>query len=86
MNKRRKHKKEGRSQGLRVTALSSSESTHDFHKYWMQQNGLTPVLHFHLAASINPASGSAKVKVIFLKLICFITKRNRQGILIPLLQ
>ena len=57
MHKRRKHKKEGRSQGMRVTAISSPESTHDFHKYWMQQNGLTPVLHFHLAASINPISG-----------------------------
>lgn len=57
MHKRRKHKREGRYQGLRVTALSTSESTQDFHKYWMQQNGLTPVLRFHLAASINPATG-----------------------------
>jgi len=57
MHKRRKHKKEGRAQGLRIQALSPTESSHDFHKYWMQQNGLTPVLHFHLAATINPETG-----------------------------
>ena len=37
--------------------LQANSSVHDFHKFGFQ-NGLSPVLHFHLACSINPDTGS----------------------------
>lgn len=37
--------------------LSSMSSVHDFHRFAIHHNGLSPVLHFHLAGSINPETG-----------------------------
>ncbi|XP_070175544.1 dmX-like protein 2 isoform X2 [Littorina saxatilis] len=34
--------------------LSSMSSVHDFHRFAIHHNGVSPVLHFHLAGSINP--------------------------------
>ncbi|GFO28212.1 Dmx-like protein 2 [Plakobranchus ocellatus] len=34
--------------------MKASSSVHDFHKFAIHHNGVSPVLHFHLACSINP--------------------------------
>ncbi|KAK6643958.1 hypothetical protein RUM43_000223 [Polyplax serrata] len=36
-----------------VPTLLSTYSVHDFHNYGLQGTGMTPGLHFHLAASVN---------------------------------
>lgn len=36
-----------------VPTLPSSHSVHDFHCYGFHNNGISPTLHFHLAASVN---------------------------------
>ncbi|KAL3867333.1 hypothetical protein ACJMK2_044544 [Sinanodonta woodiana] len=37
-----------------VMTMANNPSSHDFHKFAFQQNGVAPALHFHLAASVNP--------------------------------
>jgi len=36
-----------------IPTLPSTYSVHDFHSYGFHGTGVTPGLHFHLAASIN---------------------------------
>ncbi|XP_047120921.1 dmX-like protein 2 [Schistocerca piceifrons] len=53
----RRHAKNQQAQGLYVGSaiptLPSTYSVHDFHSYGYHGTGVTPGLHFHLAASIN---------------------------------
>ena len=37
--------------------LNAMSSAHDFHRFAIHHNGVSPVLHFHLAGSINPETG-----------------------------
>ncbi|XP_055901191.1 dmX-like protein 2 isoform X3 [Biomphalaria glabrata] len=53
-HKRRKHTKLGTDGQLNGQTLQNSSSAHDFHKFAIHHNGVSPVLHFHLACSINP--------------------------------
>ena len=43
--------------------LNSMNSVHDFHRFAIHHNGVSPVLHFHLAGSINPETGKLLVQV-----------------------
>ncbi|KAK6180445.1 hypothetical protein SNE40_012599 [Patella caerulea] len=54
IHKRRKQPKYNRETVMSVGNLSSMGSVHDFHKFAIHHNGVSPVLHFHLAGSINP--------------------------------
>ncbi|XP_052793147.1 dmX-like protein 2 isoform X3 [Mya arenaria] len=54
IHKRRKHVKFGPETVMSMPSLSSVASSHDFHKFYIHQNGVVPAIHFHLAASINP--------------------------------
>ncbi|XP_035825075.1 dmX-like protein 2 [Aplysia californica] len=54
IHKRRKHPKSGADQPMNGQNLQNSTSVHDFHKFAIHHNGVSPVLHFHLACSINP--------------------------------
>ncbi|ESO86706.1 hypothetical protein LOTGIDRAFT_235301 [Lottia gigantea] len=54
IHKRRKQPKYGPETVMSVGNLSSMGSVHDFHKFAIHHNGVSPVLHFHLAGSINP--------------------------------
>lgn len=40
-----------------IPTLPSTYSVHDFHSYGFHGTGVTPGLHFHLAASINAETG-----------------------------
>ncbi|XP_059145859.1 dmX-like protein 2 isoform X3 [Physella acuta] len=53
-HKRRKQSKLGSDNLLNGQTLQNSSSVHDFHKFAIHHNGVSPVLHFHLACSINP--------------------------------
>ncbi|PVD19781.1 hypothetical protein C0Q70_20272 [Pomacea canaliculata] len=53
IHKRRKHKY-GPETVMSTNALNSMGSVHDFHRFAIHHNGVSPVLHFHLAGSINP--------------------------------
>ncbi|KAH9503228.1 DmX-like protein 1 [Bulinus truncatus] len=53
-HKRRKHTKLGSDGQMNGQTLQNSSSVHDFHKFAIHHNGVSPVLHFHLACSINP--------------------------------
>ena len=37
--------------------LPSQQSIHDFHKFGVHPNSVSPGFHFHLAATINPDTG-----------------------------
>ncbi|XP_071118494.1 dmX-like protein 2 isoform X1 [Haliotis cracherodii] len=54
IHKRKKHPKYGPDTVMSMTSLPSMGSVHDFHKFAIHHNGVSPVLHFHLAGSINP--------------------------------
>lgn len=41
-----------------IPTLPSTYSVHDFHSYGFHGTGVTPGLHFHLAASINAETGN----------------------------
>lgn len=43
--------------GSPIPTLPSTYSVHDFHSYGYHGTGVTPGLHFHLAASINAETG-----------------------------
>lgn len=58
----RRHAKHSQSAGTLppdrpVPTLLSTYSVHDFHNYGLQGTGMTPGLHFHLAASVNAETG-----------------------------
>ncbi|CAL1529694.1 unnamed protein product [Lymnaea stagnalis] len=53
-HKRRKPTKLGTEGLMNGQSLQNSSSVHDFHKFAIHHNGVSPVLHFHLACSINP--------------------------------
>ena len=57
IHKRRKHTKFGPETVMSMPSLSSVASSHDFHKFYIHQNGVVPAVHFHLAASVNPETG-----------------------------
>lgn len=57
IHKRRKHNKMGPETVMSMANFNSVQSVHDFHKYAIHHNGMATVLHFHLAASINPETG-----------------------------
>lgn len=42
-----------------IPTLPSTYSVHDFHNYGFHGTGVTPGLHFHLAASINGETGKS---------------------------
>nr|CAD7425060.1 unnamed protein product [Timema monikensis] len=44
--------------GSPIPTLPSTYSVHDFHSYGYHGTGVTPGLHFHLAASINAETGA----------------------------
>jgi hypothetical protein len=46
--------------------LNSVNSVHDFHRFAIHHNGVSPVLHFHLAGSINPETGIQAMLTQFL--------------------
>lgn len=60
IHKRRKHKY-GPETVMSTNALNSMGSVHDFHRFAIHHNGVSPVLHFHLAGSINPYTGKTLV-------------------------
>ncbi|XP_014674316.1 PREDICTED: uncharacterized protein LOC106814517 [Priapulus caudatus] len=39
-----------------IPSMASMLSVHDFHKFGIHSTGIAPGFHFHLAASINPAT------------------------------
>jgi len=60
----RRHAKHQQNQGSNllgtgspIPTLPSTYSVHDFHSYGYHGTGVTPGLHFHLAASINAETG-----------------------------
>lgn len=57
IHKRKKHHKMGPETVMSMASFSTVQSVHDFHKYAIHHNGAATVLHFHLAASINPETG-----------------------------
>lgn len=57
IHKRRKHTKFGPETVMSMPNLANTASSHDFHKFFIHQNGVVPAVHFHLAASINPETG-----------------------------
>ncbi|GFS07033.1 DmX-like protein 2 [Elysia marginata] len=54
IHKRRKFPKSGGENLTNGQPMKTSSSVHDFHKFAIHHNGVSPVLHFHLACSINP--------------------------------
>lgn len=61
IHKRRKPKY-GPETVMSSSNLSSMSSVHDFHRFAIHHNGVSPVLHFHLAGSINPETGVSGVR------------------------
>nr|KAG5690689.1 hypothetical protein BaRGS_013475 [Batillaria attramentaria] len=53
IHKRRKPKY-GPETVMSAANLNAAASVHDFHRFAIHHNGVSPVLHFHLAGSINP--------------------------------
>ncbi|XP_041373660.1 dmX-like protein 2 isoform X2 [Gigantopelta aegis] len=51
---KRKKQRYGPETVMSSANLPSMGSVHDFHKFALNHNGVSPVLHFHLAGSINP--------------------------------
>ncbi|XP_056021522.1 dmX-like protein 2 isoform X2 [Ostrea edulis] len=64
IHKRRKHNKMGPETVMSMANFNSVQSVHDFHKYAIHHNGMATVLHFHLAASINPETDVPLLPVI----------------------
>lgn len=67
--------------GSPIPTLPSTYSVHDFHSYGYHGTGVTPGLHFHLAASINAETGElckgdAKPLVILENTILFYGQVN----------
>ncbi|XP_076465247.1 dmX-like protein 2 isoform X2 [Babylonia areolata] len=51
---KRKKPKYGPETVMSSDHLNSMNSVHDFHRFAIHHSGVSPVLHFHLACSINP--------------------------------
>nr|XP_022328939.1 dmX-like protein 2 isoform X8 [Crassostrea virginica] len=64
IHKRRKQHKMGPETVMSMASFSTVQSVHDFHKYAIHHNGIATVLHFHLAASINPETDVPLLPVI----------------------
>ncbi|XP_062621591.1 dmX-like protein 2 [Saccostrea cucullata] len=64
IHKRKRHHKMGPETVMSMANFNTVQSVHDFHKYALHHNGVATVLHFHLAASINPETDVPLLPVI----------------------